>query len=152
MLPQRPVISFAETHQHAREQIHVVRGPKENGFRPAIDATFRTAARAYGSRVIGVILTGMLDDGTAGLLAVKRRGGIAIVQDPAEAPYPSMPESACRYVAVDVVLQIADIARLLVQLINQPAEEGAEPMPEHMDLEADISEAAAGEIQLRRGY
>lgn len=120
--------------------LHTVRGPKENLFRPAIDATFRTAARAYGPQVVGVILTGMLDDGTAGMLAIKRRGGTAIVQDPAEAAYPSMPESACRYVAVDTVLSVAEIAPRLLRLANEPVKlEGAVPMPEDMDPEANIS-------------
>lgn len=121
--------------------IHSVRGMKENGFRPAIDATLRTAARAYGSRVVGVILTGMLDDGTAGLLAVKRRGGIAIVQDPAEALYPSMPSTARRYVALDAVLRLAEIAPMLVRLTNEPAPAPKEiAVDDHIDLEARISQ------------
>lgn len=121
--------------------LHIVRGPKENGFRPAINATFRTAALAYGPRVVGVILTGMLDDGTAGLLAVKRRGGTAIVQDPASAAFPSMPESACRYVAVDAVLLVADMPALLERLaVEAVATPRDARMPEDIGFEADISD------------
>jgi two-component system chemotaxis response regulator CheB len=121
--------------------IHSLRGMKENGFRPAIDATLRTAARAYGPRVVGVILTGMLDDGTAGLLAVKRRGGYAIVQDPDEALYSSMPRTARRYVAVDAVLRLADIAPMLVRLAQEPvATPKEEAMGDTTDKEAKITE------------
>jgi two-component system, chemotaxis family, protein-glutamate methylesterase/glutaminase len=121
--------------------IHSLRGMKENGFRPAIDATLRTAARAYGPRVVGVILTGMLDDGTAGLLAVKRRGGYAIVQDPDEALYPSMPRTARRYVAVDAVLRLTDIAPMLVRLAHKPVAAPKEiAVGDTIDQEANITE------------
>ncbi len=120
--------------------IHVVRGPKENGFRPAIDATFRTAARAYGPRVVGVVLTGMLDDGTAGLLVIKRRGGLALVQAPAEAAFPSMPANALRYVAVDAVLSTAEMPSMLTQLAHEPAStEGEVAMTDRLNLETAIS-------------
>ena len=120
--------------------VHVVRGPAENGFRPAVDCLFRSAAYTYGPRTVGVVLTGMLDDGTAGLLAIKRRGGVAIVQDPDEATFPSMPASAKRYVAVDAVCGLAEIPPMLARLANQPVAEDEEwPMPENLELETGIS-------------
>ena len=91
-------------------------GPKENFFRPAVDPLFRSAALAFGPRVAGVVVSGGLDDGTAGLAAIKAAGGIAIVQDPREAEAPSMPQSALRHVAVDHCLPVRDIAGLLIRL------------------------------------
>ena len=101
--------------------IHVVRGPKENHCRPAIDPLFRSAAASYGSRVSGVILSGTLSDGTAGLLAIKRQGGVAIVQDPDDALFPDMPRHAIQYVRVDYILPVAEIASVLVRLADEPA-------------------------------
>lgn len=119
--------------------LHLVRGPKENGFRPAIDATFRSAAHAYGPRVIGVVLTGMLDDGTAGLLAIKRRAGLALVQESRDAAYPSMPESACRYVDVEVVCPLAEIAPRLIRLVQTDAGAKEAPMDDRTEIEVGIS-------------
>ena len=98
----------------------VTRGPKENRFRPAIDPLFRSAAQAYGAAAIGVILTGNLDDGTAGLAAIKRLGGIAVVQDPQDAQFPSMPGSAAAHVDVDHIATLAEIPPLLERLLARP--------------------------------
>jgi two-component system chemotaxis response regulator CheB len=108
------------------DRIRLSMGPTENGHRPAIDVLFRTAAESFGRRVIGVVLTGNLDDGTAGLSLVKDRHGIAVVQDPEEADYPSMPVSALRHVEVDHVLSVAEIGPLLDRLTREPFPNGPE--------------------------
>lgn len=103
------------------ENSHVasVMGPKENRHRPAIDTLFRSAARHYGPRVIGVVLTGLLDDGTTGMWEVKRRGGIAVVQDPEDAEYPQMPRSVLEHVPVDHCIPLKEIPSLLDSLSRQ---------------------------------
>lgn len=95
------------------------RGPRENWTRPAIDPLFRSAARAWGPRAIGVILTGYLNDGTAGLMEIKAQGGIAIVQDPRDADSPDMPASAQRHIAVNHCVSLADLAPLLTDLVRR---------------------------------
>lgn len=103
-----------------RDYVHVVRGPRENGHRPAVDPLFRSAARAYGARVIGVLLTGALDCGTAGLMMIKAQGGTAIVQDPDEALQPDMPRNALNHVDVDHVVGVGRIAPLLARFVRTP--------------------------------
>ncbi|WP_128548601.1 chemotaxis protein CheB [Larkinella soli] len=121
--------------------VRVTRGPKENRFRPAVDPLFRSAAYSYGSRVIGVILSGALDDGTAGLWTVKHYGGLAIVQDPREAEVPSMPLSAIRQVGVDHVVSLAEIPPLLIRLTDRPA-------PEKSPVATEENEKINAEIRI----
>lgn len=118
--------------------LRLTRGPRENHTRPAIDPLFRSAALAWGPRAIGVVLTGQMDDGSAGLAAIKRRGGIAIVQDPATAEEPSMPRCALERVAVDHKPALAGIAPLLSRLVQQ--QPGPEtPPPESLAREVAIN-------------
>jgi two-component system, chemotaxis family, protein-glutamate methylesterase/glutaminase len=100
-------------------RLSVQRGPLENLYRPAIDPLFRTAAHHYGPRVIGVILTGSMDDGSAGLLAVKRGGGRTVVQDPGEAAFSSMPSNAIKAASPDHVVPLSAIAPLLNELVSE---------------------------------
>jgi len=118
--------------------IRLVRGPKENNTRPAIDPTFRTAARNYGARVVGVILSGALDDGASGLRAIKERGGLAVVQDPLDALFPDMPQNALAAVAVDHVLPMAEIAPLLDRLAREPVSATNGNVTEELQKEPDI--------------
>jgi two-component system, chemotaxis family, protein-glutamate methylesterase/glutaminase len=120
-------------------RIRLAKGPKENRFRPAVDPLFRSAAYAYGARVVGVVLTGALDDGTAGLWAIKDRGGIAVVQDPAEAEQPSMPSSALNNVQIDYCLPISEIPPLLVTLTQQTVEQAGPPVSKQLEIETKIA-------------
>jgi two-component system, chemotaxis family, protein-glutamate methylesterase/glutaminase len=120
--------------------VRVTKGPRENRFRPAIDPLFRSAGQVYGPAAIGVILTGSLDDGTDGLGAIKQLGGRAIVQDPLDAIFPSMPQSALDHVAVDFVVPLAEIAATLVQLTAAPVEADVPlDIPHHLQVEVKIA-------------
>lgn len=131
-------------------RLRLTRGPRENYSRPSIDVLFRSVAHEYGSRVIGVILTGRLDDGTAGLWSIKDRGGIAMVQLPEDAAYPSMPQSALRHVDVDYKLAVRDMPAVLASLVREgaPAGEAAAPPNEQLEVENRI---ALGQVPLEAG-
>jgi two-component system, chemotaxis family, protein-glutamate methylesterase/glutaminase len=119
--------------------IRLSRGPKEHHARPAINPLFRSAALDFGPRAVGVILTGMLDDGAAGLQAIKACGGIAVVQDPDDAVEPSMPKSALETVAVDHVVKVDAMADLLNKLAHPAEPVIAMNTPDWLRLEHSIS-------------
>lgn len=116
-----------------QDRLAVIRGPKEHGHRPSIDVMFRSASQAYGPRVVGVVLSGYRDDGTAGLSDIKKAGGVAIVQDPDEAAAPQMPLNAAERVPPDYVLRSSEIGRTLLQLANDPPLEERFMAPPHPD-------------------
>ena len=119
--------------------IRITRGPKESRARPSVDVLFRSASTAFGARVVGVVLSGALDDGTAGLWAVKDRGGLALVQEPAEAMHPSMPESAIEHVEVDLVAPLARLAERIAEAVFEPVGEVPAPRREGHAVENVIA-------------
>ncbi len=124
--------------------IAVKRGPKENGFRPSIDALFRSAAYSYGPGAVGVVLSGALSDGTSGLWSIKRLGGIAMVQDPKQAQYPSMPRSAMEFVEPDLRASPKEIGERLAEMATEPASDavpttGGDPDARRMAIETQIA-------------
>jgi two-component system chemotaxis response regulator CheB len=139
--PGRIYVAPADRHLLVEEGLmRVVHGPKENRFRPAVDPLFRSAAYVYGPRVVGVVLTGAMGDGTAGLWTIKLRGGTTVVQDPKEAHHASMPLSAIQNVKVDHVAPIAEIAALLSRLSREEVQPGKEP---------DVSEQKKTQLEIR---
>jgi two-component system, chemotaxis family, protein-glutamate methylesterase/glutaminase len=136
------VIYVAPSNHHLlvqKEHVAVTFGPRENRARPSIDALFRSAAAYQGPRVIGVLLTGYQNDGVGGLSAIQRCGGIAVVQDPAEAEVPELPQTAIERLAVDHILPLARIAETLAQRVTQPVNPTFE-VPEDIMEEVRASE------------
>lgn len=117
--PRQVYVAAPDFHMMLdQDKIRLWRGPKENNHRPSINVLFRSAAVALRERVAGVVLSGMLDDGTAGLWWIKEYGGVAIVQDPHTAAFPDMPSSAMHYVQPDFILEPAAIGNQLARLAN----------------------------------
>lgn len=127
------------------KKILITKGAQENRSRPAIDPLFRSAAVAFGNGVIGMLLTGYLDDGTAGMKVIKRCGGICIVQEPTDAEYPDMPRNALNHVNVDYCLPVSEMGGLLYQLI--PKKLGKrKPVPEDIIIETKIAERVLSDL------
>ncbi|MBL6079883.1 chemotaxis protein CheB [Belnapia sp. T18] len=141
ILPGRAYVAPPDHHllvAPGGQHLLLRRGPLENRTRPAVDALFRSAAVTCGPRVIGVVLTGTLDDGTAGLVAVKRCGGISVVQDPADAVWPDMPRNALNGDSPDHSAPMALMVPLLDRLARSPAGP-AIPIPLDLQIEARIA-------------
>lgn len=144
--PARVYLAPPDHHMLLKNgQILVTHGPHENRSRPAIDPLFRSAAAYYSSRVIGIVLSGMLDDGTAGLTAIRRSGGISLIQEPQEAEFSAMPLSALHRAGADYCVPVRQMASLLPDLVNQPLSEVV-PAPPEIIREAEISERIHGHI------
>ncbi|MCA3194126.1 MAG: chemotaxis protein CheB [Cupriavidus sp.] len=140
--PSRIYIAPPDRHMLVRPgYIQLSDGPRENYVRPAIDPLFRSAANAYGPAVVGIVLTGELDDGAAGLLAIKDRGGITCVQDPREAYAPSMPQAALQKVAVDYCCTLDKLSEIMIELAkDDPPASGASKKEGLLEIECRVAE------------
>jgi len=137
--PGHIYVAAPDLHMLVRPgRILMRRGPTENRTRPAVNALFRSAAVHYGSRVIGVVLTGLLDDGTEGLIAIKAAGGLSIVQDPDDAEWPSMPRNAIKRDHVDHIAPINQMSALLARLAREKSGPTI-PIPEEYLIEDSIA-------------
>lgn len=128
------------------EKIAITKGARENRARPAIDSLFRSAAVSYGNRVVAVVLTGYLDDGSAGMVAVKRCGGTCVVQDPDDCAYPDMPQNALRLASIDHCLPIDQMGALLTGLVKRRKRK-ATAIPDDIAIEASIAERVLSDLE-----
>jgi len=134
-------IYVAAPNQHLlvkKNKIILGRGPEENRWRPSIDVLFRSAAAAYSTRVIGIVLTSSLDDGTTGMLAIKRSGGTCMVQDPNEAEYPDMPLSVLNNMEIDYCIPLNQMGETIFEITQTNPEEIA--APKEVIIESEIAE------------
>ncbi|GLY50373.1 chemotaxis protein CheB [Lentzea sp. NBRC 102530] len=144
---RRGRIHVAPPNHHTVVQDGVLRlskGPTENGHRPAVNVLFRSAALVAGPAVIGVVLSGTLDDGTAGMAAIKNRGGLALVQSPEEAFYSGMPESVLRHVAVDHVAPAAELGAVVARCLGEDVDVEEAPVAGVLRLEVGVASDDAG--------
>ena len=149
MIPAGGFIYIAPSDHHimvdSDKKIVITKGAHENRSRPAIDPLFRSAAVAFGNKTIAILLTGYLDDGTAGMKVVKRCGGICIIQDPTEAQYPDMPQNALNQVKIDYSLPLAEMGGLLYQLIlDKPGK--SVTIPKDILIESAIAERTLSDL------
>ena len=151
--PSRIYVAPPDWHLHLNDgRVRLTRGPKENGHRPAIDPLFRSAAHHFGPRVVGIVLSGNLNDGTAGLLTVKQRGGVAVVQSLDTAMYPGMPRSAIENVPVDHVVTPSAMAGLLTGLAVEPAHPvEVTPMSEDNPSDQEADQFAISDRHVQAG-
>ncbi|MBS1503435.1 MAG: chemotaxis protein CheB, partial [Bacteroidetes bacterium] len=121
--------------------MRIVRGPHENRWRPSIDVLFRSAAAAYDSHTIGIVLSGLLDDGTSGMSAIKRSGGVCIVQDPNDAEFDDMPNNALNNVAIDYSVPVAEMGYVLDDVFSKPfRDRELQQIPNDVKIESEITE------------
>lgn len=155
-----PVVAVHDGMRHEHGRVHVAppnfhtvvqdgvlrlsRGPTENGHRPAVNVLFRSAALVAGPAVIGVVLSGTLDDGTAGMAAIKNRGGLALVQSPGDALYSGMPDSVLRHVVADHVVPVGELGALVARCAADDVDGGGGPVPEVLRMEVEVSRDDAG--------
>lgn len=141
--PIRPgVVYVAPPDRHllvGNGHVRVVQGPREHHTRPAVDPLFRSAAATYGPRVIGVVLSGYLDDGTAGLSAIHAEGGLTVVQDSSEASAADMPSNAAREVPAAIRVRAVELGATLARLSREPAAPRVAPVPSSLSWEVAVA-------------
>jgi two-component system, chemotaxis family, protein-glutamate methylesterase/glutaminase len=147
LAPGRIYVGPADYHLLVKkDHVLVTKGARENRYRPGIDPLFRSAAVTHGPHVIGVLLSGMLDDGTAGLTAIKKCGGVTIVQDPKDAAYPEMPQSALNNLKVDYCLPVSQMGKVVERLVNRHPVRAVR-VPQDIRTEAIIAERVLSDVK-----